>query len=71
MKTIVGNTVLSLLSLSEAAKDGFYDQLRSLMAEISDKEFLVPCGDWNGHIGREALKYEEVETLGRGTQKKR
>ena len=33
---------------------------RSVVDETPETEFLLPCGDWNGHIGREAAGYEEV-----------
>ena len=26
----------------------------------TDKEIVIPCGDWNGHVGREAAGYEGV-----------
>ena len=27
---------------------------------LPDKEIFIPCGDWNGHVGREAAGYEGV-----------
>ena len=59
VKIIVGQQVLCLLSvyapqcgLSDSVKDLFYDQLRAVTAMIPASEFLIPCGDWNGHVGR-------------------
>lgn len=67
LKLIVGSTVLTVLSvyapqvgLSEPEKDAFYDKLREVVAKIPEKEFLLPCGDWNGHIGKAAAGFEEV-----------
>ena len=28
--------------------------------KLPDKEIVIPCGDWNGHVGREAAGYEGV-----------
>ena len=27
---------------------------------IPGSEFLIPCGDWNGHVGHEGTGYREV-----------
>ena len=58
VKLIVGQRVVTLLSvyapqscLSDMDKDPFFDQLRAVAARISRFEFLIPCGDWNGHVG--------------------
>ena len=58
VKIIVGQRMLCLLSvyapqcgLSDSVKDLFYDQLRAVTAMIPASEFLIPCGDWNGHVG--------------------
>ena len=29
-------------------------------ARIPASEFLIPCGDWNGHVGRAGTGYREV-----------
>ena len=67
MKVIVGQWVLRLLSvyatqygLSDSVKDLFYDQLRAVTAMIPASEFLIPCGDWNGHVGSTGSSYKEV-----------
>ena len=40
--------------------DLFFDQLRAVTARIPSCEILIPCGDWNGHIGPADTKYREV-----------
>ena len=46
--------------LSDEVKDLFFDQLRAVTARIPASEFLIPCGDWNGHVGRAGAGYREV-----------
>ena len=46
--------------LSDEVKDLFFDQLRAVTARIPASEFLIPCGDWNGHVGRAGTGYREV-----------
>ena len=57
-------TVLSVYApqtgLEESTKDAFYDSLQTVISELPDKEIVIPCGDWNGHVGREAARYEGV-----------
>ena len=67
VKLIVGHRVLCFLSvyapqsgLSDADKDLYYDQLRVVTATIPASEFLIPCGDWNGHVGSSGSGYKEV-----------
>ena len=67
MKIIVCQRVLCLLSvyapqcgLSDSVKDLFYDQLRAVTAMIPASEFLIPCGDWIGHVGSTGSGYKEV-----------
>ena len=31
-----------------------------MTARIPASEFLIPCGDWNGHVGRAGTGYREV-----------
>ena len=66
VKIIVGQQVLCLLSvyapqcgLSDSVKDLFYDQLRAVTAMIPASEFLIPCGDWNSHVGSTGSGYKE------------
>ena len=67
VKLIVGQRVVTFLSvyapqsgLSDEVKDLFFDQLRAVTARIPASEFLIPCGDWNGHVGRAGTGYREV-----------
>ena len=67
MKIIDGQRVLFLLSvyapqcgLRDSVKDLFYDQLRAVTAMIPASEFLIPCSDWNGHVGSTGSDYKEV-----------
>ena len=67
IKLLVGEVVLMVLSvyapqtgLEESTKDAFYDSLQTVISELPDKEIVIPCGDWNGHVGREAAGYEGV-----------
>ena len=46
--------------LEESTKDAFYDSLQTAISQLPDKEIVIPCGDWNGHVGREAAGYEGV-----------
>ena len=67
MKLIVGQRVVTFLSvyapqsgLSDEVKDLFFDQLRAVTARIPASEFLIPCGDWNVHVGHAGTGYREV-----------
>ena len=41
----------------DEVKDLFFDQLT---ARIPASKFLIPCGDWNGHVGQAGTGYREV-----------
>ena len=67
MKLIVGQRVADFLSvyaphssLSDEVKDWFFDQLHAVTARIPGSEFLIPCRDWNDHIGPAGTRYREV-----------
>ena len=67
MKLTVGQRAVTFLSvyapqigLSDEDKDLFFDQLRAVTARIPKSEFLIPCGDWNGHGSRAGTEYREV-----------
>ena len=67
IKLVVGLGMLNILSiyapqsgLSDTEKDNFYDQIRAVTTEIPASELLLPCGDWNGHLGSSGTGYEEV-----------
>lgn len=67
VKLIVGQRVFCILSvyapqsgLNDTQKDQFYDQLRAVTVKIPASDFLVPCGDWNGHVGSIGTGFREV-----------
>ena len=67
IKLLVGEAVLTVLfvyapqtGLEESTTDAFYASLQTVISELPDKEIVIPCGDWNGHVGREAAGYEGV-----------
>ena len=67
VKRIVSQRVVTFLSvyapqsgLSDEVKDLFFDQLPALTARIPGSEFLIPYGDWNGHVGHAGTGYREV-----------
>ena len=67
IKLIVSQRVVTFLSvyapqsgLSDEVKELFFDQLRAVSARIPASEFLIPCGDWNGHEGHAGTEYREV-----------
>ena len=67
IKLLVEDAVLTILSvyapqtgLEESTKDVFYDCLQNVISKLPDEEIAIPCGDWNGHIGRETAGYEVV-----------
>ena len=67
VKLIVGQCVVTVLSvfapqsgLSYEVKDQFFDQLLAVTARIPASEFLIPYGDWNGHVDRAGTGYREV-----------
>ena len=67
IKLLVEDAVLTVLSvyapqtgLEDSTKDAFYDCLQTVISKLPDKEIVIQCGDWNGHIGRETAGYEGV-----------
>ena len=54
VKLIVGQRVVNDHTewSSDEVKDLFFDQLGAVTARIPGFKFLIPCGDWNGHVGR-------------------
>ena len=57
-------TVLSAYApqtgLEDSTRDAFYDCLQTVIFKLPDKEIVIPCGDWSGHIRREAVGYQGV-----------
>ena len=71
IKLLVGEAVLTVLSvyapqtgLEESTMDAFYDSLQTVISELPDKEIVIPCGDWNGHVGRGGSGYGECNADG-------
>ena len=69
VKLIMGQHVVIFLfvyathsGLSDEIKDLFFDQLHAVTARIPGSEFLIPCGDWNGHVGCAGTGYREVHS---------
>ncbi len=67
MRLLVGVTTVTVISvyapqtgLSDTEKEQFYDDLLSMMTKLDNQDVIVPCGDWNGHIGMNADGYEGV-----------
>ena len=67
VKLIVGQHVVTFLSvyaphsgLNDEVKDLFFDQLRAVTTRIPASEFLIPCGDWNDHVGCACTEHREV-----------
>ena len=46
--------------LTEADKQSFYDMLQSVVAKIPSSEIVIPFWDWNGHVGLECNRLEDV-----------
>ena len=66
-KLLVGETIITVVSvyapqsgLDQSTKDAFYDDLQCVMSKVKDQEFLITCGNWNGHIGQMAEGFEGI-----------
>ena len=55
VKLIVGQCVVTFLVVY-APQSG----LSAVTARIPGSEFLIPCGDWNGHVGCAGTGYREM-----------
>ena len=67
LKLVIGKNVFTFVSLyapqvnrDVADRDRFYDQLQSAVMKVPASEVLFFLGDWNGHVGADAVDYEEV-----------
>ena len=67
IKLLVGESVITVLSvyapqtgLDQSTKDAFYDSLQTTVSALPEKDIVIPCGDWNGHVGKTAPGYEGV-----------
>ena len=66
-KIVLGESILSFVSvyapqsgLDESEKDAFYDLVQEIVSDIPNNEIVFPCGDWNGHIGENAIGFEGI-----------
>ena len=67
VKLIVGQRVVTFLSVY-APQSGLNDEVNYLLfyqlcavtARVPGSQFLIPCGDWNGRVGRAGTGYSEV-----------
>lgn len=46
--------------LDSSIKDSFYDGLLFLTSGLPDNKIAIPCGDWNGHFGKDSSGYVEI-----------
>ena len=67
IKIVVGKRILTVLSvyvtqagLDDSVKDLFYENIQWKLTKISASKILFVCGDFNGHIGKNADGYEVV-----------
>ena len=67
VRVMIGKTVLNLISVyvpqvgrSMNEKEEFYISLGNVLATIRNNEYLVVCGDFNGHVGKEVAGFEGV-----------
>ena len=72
IQLVVGKSIVTVLSdyaphagFDDSVKDLFYENLQWTLTKISASEILFLCGDFNGHIGKNADGYEGVHG-GRG-----
>ena len=67
IKLVVGKSTVTVLSvyatqvgLDDCIKDLFYENLQWTLTKISASGILCACGDFNGHIGKNADGYQGV-----------
>ena len=70
IKLVVGKSIVTVLlvyapqaGLYDSVKDLFYENLQWTLTKISASEILFVCGDFSGHIGKNAGGYEGVEWI--------
>ena len=69
IKLIVGKSLVTVLSIyapqagpDDSLKDLFYENLQWPLTKISVSDILFVCGDFIGHIGKNADGYEGVHS---------
>ena len=66
IKLVVGKSIVTVISFYapqaglDSAKDLFCENLQRTLTKISSSEIIFICGDFNGHIGKSADRYEGV-----------
>ena len=67
IKLLICDEILTILSvyapqtgLDNSINDSRYDSLLFVTSGLPDDEIVIPCGDWNGHVGKVSAGYEEV-----------
>ena len=67
IKLVVGKSIVTVLSvyaaqagLDDSIKDLFYENLHWSLTKTSVSEILFVCGDFSGHIEKNADGYERV-----------
>jgi len=67
IKIVIGKRLLSVFSIyapqsgrSDEEKEEFWDELRQLVTDVPESEFLVIGGDLNGHVGEKTDGFEGV-----------
>jgi hypothetical protein len=67
VRVMIGKSVLNLISVyapqvgrSMDEKVEFYNSLRKVLVTIKDSEYLVVCGDFNGHVGKDVEGFDGV-----------
>jgi len=46
--------------LPDQEKDNFYNNLLGLLSNIPDDEFLIVCGDFNGHVDKISSGFDDI-----------
>ena len=76
IKLVVGKRIVTILSvyapqagLDDSVKDLFHENLQQTLTKTSASEILFICGDFNGHIGKNADGCEGVHG-GRGFRRR-
>ena len=66
IKLVVGKSIVTVLlvyapqtGLDDSAKDQFYENVQWTSTKINATEILFVCGDFIGHTGKNANRYEE------------
>ena len=71
IRILVGKSIISIFSvyapqtcLSVIEKDSFYSALLTNISTVSHDEYLLVCGDFNGHVGKAPEGFSGVHMAG-------